>query len=242
MQAFLKSSHGDGRDVGAEQRRLGHVVRRADGCGNNLDGVIDVFASPVIVLDAGHNVVELRDTVLGDVIEASHKRADVASAGVGGHQGLGRRENKRHVDAHACVGQGAAGGEAGLADGELDHNVGGEGGKALPLLDHALGRGGGRLGRHGQTLAELGNLEHMGLKVGELTAGLGVQGRIGGNTGQAAPALGLGDLVKVGGIDKELHGEPLQRKLKLKRMGQRGSPFVPCAGPAAGTCPRPGVA
>ena len=218
------------------------MVGRADRSGDDLNGVVDVLAGPVIVLDASHNIVELRDTVLGDVIEAPHKRADVASTGIGGHKGLRRREDERHVDAHASIGQRTAGGKAGLAHGKLDHDVGGEGGKALALLDHTLGSGSGRLGGNGQALAELGNLEHMRLKVGKLAAGLGVQGRVGGNTGQAAPALGLGNLVQIGGIDKELHGEPLQRKLKLKRMGQRDCPFVPCAGPAAGTCPRPGVA
>ena len=182
------------------------MVGRADRSGDDLNSVVDVLAGPVIVLDASHNIVELRDAVLGDVVKAADKRADVASAGVGGHQGLGRRENKRHVDAHSCVGQGAAGGEAGLAHGKLNHDVGSEGGKTLALLDHALGRGGGRLGGHGQALAELGNLEHMRLKVGKLAAGFGVQGRVGGNTGQATPALGLGDLVQIGGIDKELHG------------------------------------
>ena len=100
-------------------------------------------------------------------------------------------------------------------------------GKALALLDHALSRVGGRLGRHGQTLAELGNLEHMGLKVGEFTAGLGVQGRIGGNTGQAAPALGLGNLVKVGGIDKELHGANSFEGIQNSKNRTKGMSLCP---------------
>ena len=227
MQALLESGHGHGRDVGAKKSRLGHVVGRADRSGDDLDSVVDVLAGPVIVLDAGHDIVELRDAVLGDVVKAADKRADVAGTGVGGHQGLRRRENERHVDTHARIGQRAAGGEAGLADGELDHDVGGEGGKALALLDHALGRGGGRLGGHGQALAELGDLEHMGLKVGKLTAGLGVQGRIGGDAGKAAPALGLGDLVKVGGIDKELHGANSFEGIQNSKNRTKGMSLCP---------------
>ena len=71
--------------------------------------------------------------------------------------------------------------EAGLAHGKLDHDVGRKRGQALALLDHALdGRCGG-LGRDGQALAELGDLEHVRLEVSELAAGLGVKRRVGGD-------------------------------------------------------------
>ena len=96
-------------------------------------------------------------------------------------------------------------GQRRLADRELHDDVRGDGGQATALGDHVLGGLGGGLGGDGNVLADLADLGHVVLEVSELAAGLGVQGRVGGNARKDAPRLGLADLIKVGGVDKELH-------------------------------------
>ena len=103
-------------------------------------------------------------------------------------------------------------GQGRLADRQLDHDVGGKRGKAATFLDHGLGRRGGGLGRDRQALADLANLDHMRLEVGELAARLGVEGRVGCHAGQNAPARRLANLVEVGGVDEELHDVPLSAR------------------------------
>ena len=77
------------------------------------------------------------------------------------------------------------------------------------LLDHALGGLCLGLRGDGQVAAHLGDLDHVVLEVGELAAGAGVQARVGGDAGKAAPGERLANLVEVSGIDEELHAIPL---------------------------------
>ena len=118
-------------------------------------------------------------------------------------------EDQRHVDADALGSQRVGGGQRLGADGKLDHDVGGKRGQVAALLDHALGGLGLRLRRDGQAVAHLGDLDHVVLEVRELAAGAGVQARVGGDAGKAAPGKRLADLVEVGGVDEELHAIPL---------------------------------
>ena len=209
LEALLEGAEGHGGNVRAHEGGLGHVVGRADGGGDDLDLVVDVLARPVVVLDAGDHIGQLGDAVLADVIEAADEGAHVAGAGVGGQQGLRSGEDQRHVDADALGSQRVGGGQRLGADGKLDHDVGGKRGQVAALLDHALDGLGLRLRRDGQAVAHLGDLDHVVLEVRELAAGAGVQARVGGDAGKAAPGERLADLVEVGGVDKELHAIPL---------------------------------
>ena len=74
LEAFLKRGERHGRDVGTQQGRLRDVVGSAHGSGDDLDLVVDVLAGPVVILDAGNDVGQLLDAVLGDIVKATDER------------------------------------------------------------------------------------------------------------------------------------------------------------------------
>ena len=208
MEAFLERLHGDGGDIGTQQGSLDHMVGRAHRGGDDLDHAVRVLAGPIVVLDASDHVRELRDAIQRDIVVATNELRDVAGAGVGGQQRLSRGEDERHIHANALIGQNSACCQTGLADGQLYDDIRSERGEPSSIGHHAIDRRRRGLSRHRQALAELGDLLHVGLEVGEGAARLGVQARIGGDAGQAPPALRLGDLFQVRGIDEELQGRP----------------------------------
>ena len=66
LEALLKRGERNGRDICAQQGRLRDVVGGAHGGSDDLDLIVNVLARPVIVLDAGDNVSQLLDAILGE--------------------------------------------------------------------------------------------------------------------------------------------------------------------------------
>ena len=181
------------------------MVRGAHGGGDDLGAALLLPVAVLVVLDAGDDGLELLDAVLTAVLKAADERRDVAGAGAGREKRLWGGEDERHVHADALGGKRVARGQGRLADRELHDDVRGDGGEATALGDHLLGRLGRGLRGDGDVLADLADLGHVILEVGQLAARLGIEGRVGGNARKDAPGLGLADLIKVGGVDKELH-------------------------------------
>ena len=85
---------GHGDDVGAHARRFDDVNRVADAGDEHLGRELEVV----------EDVDDLADQVhagRADVVEPADERADVGRAGLRGEPRLRRREDQRHVDAHA---------------------------------------------------------------------------------------------------------------------------------------------
>ncbi len=103
--------------------------------------------------------------------------------------------------------------------------------QAPALGDHALGVQGEDLAAD-RPLHQVADLLEQG--VGVLAAGLGHEGRVGGDAVTHTHALDLGNGLEVGGVDEELHGVSLVGWGRLVRVAHLGKVQWPCGGAGAG--------
>ena len=75
LNHFLQNIEGNGSDIGTHQGSLRHMVRAANGSGDNLDLLmVDGVLALIVVVDSGHDVFQLGEAVFRDIVETAYER------------------------------------------------------------------------------------------------------------------------------------------------------------------------
>ena len=136
-----------------------------------------------------------------DVVEAAHEAGDVGGAGAGGQQRLVGREDERHVDRDAVGRELVGRRQPLLAERDLHRDVLVQLAQRPALGDHPGGVLGDDLGRDGSADQLADALDD----VARVAVLLRQERRVGGRTGEDAPAGDLLDLGDRSGVDEEPH-------------------------------------
>ena len=201
------------RHVRSGSGGLDHVHGVAEGCGQD---------QRVVALDLKYltNLPKCVQPVSSHVVDPADERGHVRGPDLGGQDGLGRRERERHVHWDPLADQAFSGLQAVRRHGHLHHCVGRDAGEPEPFLVEIIGARAGRL--EGHRAVHFGaDLLHLHLPVGML---LGQQARVGGAAGQHAPLLDGPDLLKIRGVEEQLHRLLASTSME-RRTGCR--PFAP---------------
>ena len=162
----------------------------------------------VVVVDPA-NLLDQLNAIAGNIVEPADKWAHVVRTCLGGEERLPSTKDQGAVGANALVREIAQGLDAVFDHGHLHDNVFVEGGQGLPFLDHLLKIGTDDFSTH----IAIGNVADVYVVLAHCSitrdAFLGHQAGVGGHTVEDAEGFGFADLVEVGGIDEELHGEGL---------------------------------
>src|SRR5690606_37041463 len=144
------------------------------------------------------------------------------------------------VGLDAFVSQGPGRLESLGREAHLDDHVVGPGDVRFGFPHHALGVGGQDLSAHGAIHDGADLLDNLG----EVTAFLGHQRRVGGHSSQNAPRVDGPDLIHVGGVQKEFHvcappSAPLRAATRPSWGCKTGSGSRPAPAAFPGSTPRP---
>src|SRR5439155_10852200 len=197
LDELLEGGKRHGADVPADLGGLHHVLRMAYAGHQHL-------RLEVVVPVDGHDVPDEPHAVLADVVQPPNEGTDAPGAGLGGQEGLARRETQRDIDLDPFRRQCLAGFQALRDQRDLDHDVLMDLGEVFALFDHRVGFDADDLGADRAVHDRADFLE----EVLETTPFLGHYRWIGGHAVQDAPAGRFLDFFRVAGVQKDHHREP----------------------------------
>jgi len=193
VEEFVHHSERHRGDVGPDAGRLHDVLGMAEAGGEHF-GLVALHR---IDLD---DLGQQGEAVVGDVVDAAQEWRDEGGADPGSEDRLCRREDERHVDGDACIGQLGACTDPFTGHRHLDDDIVGDGGEILALSDHSVDGLIRHLGGHGARYEVRDHLD----EVGEFEALFGGQRRVRRHAFEDSPALGGFEVGQVCGVEKQL--------------------------------------
>ena len=169
------------------------------------------FGVEFIVVIDGANLGDQVHTVGPIVVQTADEGRDIGRTRLGGQQGLCRREAKGYIGGNALDRKFRRRDQALAGKRQLDHDIGRNRGEPCAFRQHSGDIGGRHLGtdRPLDEITDLGNdLQHRAARFGN-------QGRVGGDTIHKAGGDQVLQDLGVGGVEKELHGKPLEQGARL---------------------------